>query len=79
MKVKVGDKLEGGQIYATLPETPIIEHRLMVHPELSGVVTKVMPDGQYKLLTQLLLLKMITVLSTTSHFVKNGLSEPLVL
>ena len=30
-------------------------------------------------LTQLLLLKMITVLSTTSHFVKNGLSEPLVL
>ena len=35
MKVKVGDKLEGGQIYATLPETPIIEHRLMVPPELS--------------------------------------------
>jgi V/A-type H+-transporting ATPase subunit A len=49
LKVKVGDKLEGGQIYATLPETPIIEHRLMVHPELSGVVTKVMPDGEYKI------------------------------
>lgn len=49
MKVKVGDKLSGGQIYATLPETPIIEHRLMVHPDLSGVVTKVVPDGEYKL------------------------------
>ena len=49
LKVKVGDRLEGGQIYATLPETPIIEHRLMVHPELSGIVTKVMPDGQYKI------------------------------
>ena len=34
MKVKVGDRLEGGQIYATLPETPIIEHRLMVHLSL---------------------------------------------
>lgn len=49
MKIKVGDKLSGGQIYATLPETPIIEHRLMVHPDLSGVVKKVAPDGEYKL------------------------------
>lgn len=49
MKVKVGDKLEGGQIYATLPETPIIEHRLMVPPELSGEVVKVNPNGEYKL------------------------------
>ena len=57
MKVKVGDKLEGGQIYATLPETPIIEHRLMVHPELSGVVTKVMPDGQYKLFDTIVVIK----------------------
>ncbi|MBU5462907.1 V-type ATP synthase subunit A [Lachnoclostridium sp. MSJ-17] len=49
MKIKAGDKLEGGQIYATLPETPIIEHRLMLHPDLSGVVTEVKPDGDYKL------------------------------
>lgn len=49
MKVKPGDKLEGGQIYATLPETPIIEHRLMLHPDLSGVVKEVKPDGEYKL------------------------------
>ena len=49
MKVKPGDKLSGGQIYATLPETPIIEHRVMLHPQLSGVVKSVMPDGEYKL------------------------------
>ena len=49
MKIKVGDKLEGGQIYATIPETPIIEHRLMLHPDLSGVVTEVKPDGEYKI------------------------------
>ena len=49
MKVKPGDRLEGGQIYATLPETPIIEHRLMLHPDLSGVVKEVKPDGEYRL------------------------------
>ena len=49
MKVKPGDRLEGGQIYATLPETPIIEHRLMLHPDLSGVVKEVKLDGEYKL------------------------------
>ena len=45
--VSLGDWLNGGDIYATLPETPIIEHRVMVSPNLSGKVTKIMPDGQY--------------------------------
>ncbi len=49
LKVKEGDRLCGGQIYATLPETPIIEHRVMLHPDLSGTVKKVMPDGEYKI------------------------------
>lgn len=57
MKVKVGDKLEGGQIYATLPETPIIEHRLMVSPELSGEVVKVNPNGDYKLFDTVVVIK----------------------
>lgn len=57
MKVKVGDKLEGGQIYATLPETPIIEHRLMVPPELSGEVVKVNPNGEYKLFDTVVVIK----------------------
>lgn len=49
MKVKVGDKLSGGQIYAVCPETAIIEHRFMVPPTLSGTVTKVEPNGKYRL------------------------------
>ncbi len=57
MKVKVGDKLEGGQIYATLPDTPIIEHRLMVPPELSGEVVKVNPNGEYKLFDTVVVIK----------------------
>lgn len=57
MKVKVGDKLEGGQIYATLPETPIIEHRLMVPPELSGEVVKVNPNCDYKLFDTVVVIK----------------------
>ena len=57
MKVKVGDKLEGGQIYATLPETPIIEHRLMVPPELSGEVVKVNPNGDYKIFDTVVVIK----------------------
>lgn len=57
MKVKVGDKLEGGQIYAALPETPIIEHRLMVPPELSGEVVKVNPNGDYKLFDTVVVIK----------------------
>lgn len=49
LKVKVGDKLNGGEIYATLPETQIIEHRLMVPPLISGEVVEVKPDGKYRL------------------------------
>ena len=47
VKVKVGDKLTGGDIYATCPETPVIEHRCMVHPNLSGEVVWVADDGEY--------------------------------
>lgn len=49
LKVKVGDRLSGGEIYATLPETRIIEHRLMVPPAISGEIIEVMPDGKYRL------------------------------
>ncbi|MCQ4022875.1 MULTISPECIES: V-type ATP synthase subunit A [unclassified Ruminococcus] len=50
IKVKPGDKLFGGQIYATLPETPIIEHRLLVPPLVKECeVISVKPDGEYTL------------------------------
>lgn len=57
LKVKVGDKLKGGEIYATIPETAIIEHRLMVPPALSGEIVEVKPDGKYKLFDTVAVLK----------------------
>ena len=47
IKVSVGDELRSGDIYATCPETPLIEHRCMVPPNLSGRVSAVMTNGQY--------------------------------
>lgn len=47
LKVKVGDTLSGGDIYAECPETLVITHKIMLSPLLSGTVTEVMPDGEY--------------------------------
>lgn len=49
MKVNVGDKLSGGMIYATCPETPIVLHKCMLSPTLSGVVTFVGENKAYKI------------------------------
>lgn len=46
--VSVGDQISGGHIYATVDETDLIEHRIMLRPGLSGVVKSVKPDGSYK-------------------------------
>lgn len=45
--VRQGDTLTAGQIYATCPETPAIEHRSMVPPTVSGTVTWVADNGSY--------------------------------
>ncbi|MGI6031586.1 MAG: V-type ATP synthase subunit A [Eubacteriales bacterium] len=49
LTVQVGDSLQGGDIYATCPETSLIEHRCMVPPGLSGQVSWVAPSGQYRI------------------------------
>lgn len=45
---KAGDRLKSGDVYATCPETPIIAHKCMVPPDVSGVVTKTAANGKYK-------------------------------
>lgn len=45
---KVGDILSGGDFYAECPETPIIKHKCMVPPTLSGEVVSVVKNGQYR-------------------------------
>ncbi|WP_041138960.1 V-type ATP synthase subunit A [Beduini massiliensis] len=48
MIAKVGDEVAGGFIYATCPETDLIEHRCMVSPFISGKVIEVKPSGLYR-------------------------------
>ena len=48
LTAKVGDKLTGGSVYATCPESSLITHKCMVPPGIGGEVTFVAPDGQYK-------------------------------
>ena len=52
--VKPGDKLGGGDIYATCPETESIIHKVMVPPNISGTVTFAAPDGQYTVNSKIL-------------------------
>lgn len=49
IKVKEGDLVQGGQIYATCPETELIEHRCMILPTLNGKVTFAAENGRYKI------------------------------
>ncbi|MGX8834921.1 V-type ATP synthase subunit A [Amedibacillus sp. YH-ame6] len=49
VKVSLGDEVIPGQIFATLPETDLIEHRCMIPPTLTGVVVEVVKDGTYNI------------------------------
>jgi len=44
--VKVGDVVSAGDIIGTVPETHLIEHRVMVPPGIEGVVKKI-NNGEY--------------------------------
>ncbi len=45
---KVGDYLNGGDVYATCPETFVIKHYCMLSPMLKGEVVWVNSNGKYK-------------------------------
>ena len=44
---KAGDKVVGGDIIGTVPETPVVLHKIMVPPTLKGTLKSVVPAGQY--------------------------------
>jgi V/A-type H+-transporting ATPase subunit A len=46
-KLSAGIPVQGGTILGTVPETPLIEHRIMVPPELAGTLTWIAPQGEY--------------------------------
>ena len=46
IKVKVNDEVSGGDVFAICDEYGLT-HKAMVPPHVSGVITKVLPDGEY--------------------------------
>lgn len=46
--VKSGDRLSGGAVYCTCPETPLITHKCMVPPDISGEVVWTAPNGKHR-------------------------------
>lgn len=54
---KPGDLLQGGNIYASCPETSAITHYCILAPDLCGEVVEAKPDGQYKVNDTVLKLK----------------------
>jgi V/A-type H+-transporting ATPase subunit A len=43
---KAGDKVVGGDILGTVPETPVVLHKIMVPPKMSGTLVKI-ASGSY--------------------------------
>ena len=46
-QAKAGDEVTGGTTLGTVPETPVVEHRVMVPPDWRGSLTWVAPAGEY--------------------------------
>ncbi len=48
--MKEGTVVTGGEVIGTVPETPSIEHRVMIPPDISGTVTWVAPAKAYTII-----------------------------
>jgi len=46
-KIKQGDEVGPGDIIGTVQETSLIEHKIMVPPGISGIISKIVPAGKY--------------------------------
>jgi V/A-type H+-transporting ATPase subunit A len=46
-KAQVGDNVQGGALLGTIPETPVLEHRVLVPPDLAGTLTWIASAGSY--------------------------------
>lgn len=47
MVIKPNQTVYGGTIIAEVPETSAVVHKVMISPDLEGVILSVMPDGKY--------------------------------
>lgn len=56
-RLSVGDTVKPGQIFGTVQETLMIEHRLMVPPNVKGTVVEAKEDGRYNIETVLVVVE----------------------
>ncbi|TJX14915.1 V-type ATP synthase subunit A [Tissierella creatinini] len=57
LKVKVGDYLSQGQVFAIVQETQLIQHRLLVPVGIEGKVVNAVGDGKYNFHDELLIVE----------------------
>ena len=55
--VSVGDKVTGGDIIGTVPETPVVLHKIMVPPKMSGTIVDI-KSGSFTVEETVAVLKM---------------------
>jgi V/A-type H+-transporting ATPase subunit A len=46
-RLKQGDQVQAGDIIGTVAETEVIEHKIMVPPDVSGKIASIAKDGEY--------------------------------
>lgn len=49
MNVQVGDRITSGDIYATVQENSLLEHRIMLPPNAQGKISYIAPSGNYNI------------------------------
>jgi V/A-type H+-transporting ATPase subunit A len=54
---KINDNVSGGDIIGTVQETQFLEHRIMVPPSFSGILSYITEEGDYTILDEIYRLK----------------------
>jgi V/A-type H+-transporting ATPase subunit A len=52
-KRKISEDVQGGDVIGTVQETKIIEHRIMVPPNISGVLSFIAEEGEYTIIEEI--------------------------
>eukprot|EP01025_Chloroclados_australasicus_P028235 TRINITY_DN27_c0_g1_i4.p1 TRINITY_DN27_c0_g1~~TRINITY_DN27_c0_g1_i4.p1 ORF type:complete len:646 (+),score=96.77 TRINITY_DN27_c0_g1_i4:171-1940(+) len=46
---RVGDRISGGDIFGTVPENTLLDHKVMLFPSAKGTITYIAPPGRYNI------------------------------
>ena len=89
-KLEVGDKVSGGTILGTVPETEALEHRVMVPPDVEGTLTWIAPAKEYTIEEiiarvetesgekEIAMLQRWPVRRPRPYRIRRGMTEPLI-